>query len=47
MAPPGHGGWLARRIPGATAHLEPGEGHLSLMLGAFDAIVTELTGHLT
>jgi acetoin utilization deacetylase AcuC-like enzyme len=32
---------------GATVHLEPTEGHLSLMLNSFDDIVTELTAHLT
>lgn len=46
MVPFAHGGWLANRLTGATAHLDPAEGHLSLMLNAFDDIVTELTKHL-
>ncbi|SFE89345.1 Pimeloyl-ACP methyl ester carboxylesterase [Actinacidiphila alni] len=46
MVPYAHGRWLASRLPGATVQLEPTEGHLSLMLNAFDGIVAELTGHL-
>ena len=46
MVPFAHGRWLARRIPGASVHLEPGEGHLSLMLNAFDTIVAELAAYL-
>ncbi|MFE2431661.1 alpha/beta fold hydrolase [Streptomyces sp. NPDC059373] len=46
MVPYAHGRWLASRLTGATVHLEPTEGHLSLVLNAFDDIVTELTGHL-
>ncbi|GAB7052350.1 alpha/beta hydrolase [Catenuloplanes indicus JCM 9534] len=44
MVPYAHGEWLAAHVPGVTAHLEPGEGHLSLLAGAFgrmlDALVT-------
>ncbi|MBY8881482.1 alpha/beta fold hydrolase [Actinacidiphila acidipaludis] len=46
MVPFAHGRWLAGRLPLATAHLEPDEGHLSLLLNAFDAIVAELTAYL-
>lgn len=42
MVPYAHGRWLADRIPGATVHLDPAEGHLSLMLTALDDIVAEL-----
>jgi hypothetical protein len=37
-----HGQWLAERIPGVTAHLEPGEGHLSVALGSMDRMLDEL-----
>lgn len=42
MVPFAHGQWLARHIPGVTAHLADGEGHLSIGVGAVDRIVDEL-----
>ncbi|MEP6814742.1 MAG: alpha/beta hydrolase [Marmoricola sp.] len=46
MVPFGHGEWLASRIPGVTAHLLPGEGHLSISVGAIDQMLEELAGTL-
>jgi pimeloyl-ACP methyl ester carboxylesterase len=42
MVPLGHGRWLAARIPGVVAHLEDGEGHLSIGVGASDRLLTDL-----
>jgi pimeloyl-ACP methyl ester carboxylesterase len=42
MVPHAHGAWLAAHLPGAEVHLRPDEGHLSLVLGAFDEILDEL-----
>jgi pimeloyl-ACP methyl ester carboxylesterase len=42
MVPFAHGRWLAARVPGAAVHLEPTEGHLSLLLARFGDIVAEL-----
>ncbi len=44
MVPFSHGRWLAERIPGVTAHLEEGEGHISVLLGAMDRMLDELVG---
>ncbi|HEV2640634.1 MAG TPA: alpha/beta hydrolase [Actinocrinis sp.] len=46
MVPYAHGQWLAAHLPGVKAHLEPAEGHMSLMLNAFDQIAAELAAHV-
>jgi pimeloyl-ACP methyl ester carboxylesterase len=42
MVPFTHGKWLADHIPGVTAHLEQGQGHLSLAVGTIGPILDEL-----
>lgn len=42
MVPFAHGEWLAKHIPGVTAHLEQGEGHLSIAVGKLDTMLDEL-----
>jgi pimeloyl-ACP methyl ester carboxylesterase len=42
MVPFAHGRWLASQLPAASAHLEEGEGHLSVGLGALDRMLDEL-----
>lgn len=42
MVPYAHGKWLSGQIPGVAAHLEEGEGHLSIGLGALPAMLDEL-----
>jgi pimeloyl-ACP methyl ester carboxylesterase len=43
MVPNSHGQWLASHLPAAMAHLEEGQGHLSIGLGALDRMLDELT----
>ena len=43
MVPFSHGQWLASHLPAARAHLEEGEGHLSIGLGALERMLDELT----
>lgn len=42
MVPVAHGRWLAAAMPGATAHLEAGEGHLSISIGRIEEMLDEL-----
>ena len=42
MVPFSHGKALATRIPGVVAHLEEGEGHLSIVVGKIDWALREL-----
>lgn len=42
MVPFSHGQWLAGHIPGVQAHLETGQGHLSINVGSIDRILDEL-----
>jgi pimeloyl-ACP methyl ester carboxylesterase len=46
MVPVAHARWLAAHIPGAIAHIEPGEGHLSIALGALEPMLDELVATL-
>jgi pimeloyl-ACP methyl ester carboxylesterase len=44
MVPFAHGQWLADQLPAASVHLEDGEGHMSIELGAIDRMLDELAG---
>ena len=46
MVPAAHAEWLAEHLPGAVLHLEEGEGHLSVSVGAFPRMLDELLTHL-
>lgn len=42
MVPFAHGQWLASQVPNPSSHLEQGEGHLSIGLGAIERMLDEL-----
>jgi hypothetical protein len=42
MVPFAYGRWLSAHVPGASVHLEEGEGHLSIGIGAVDRMLDEL-----
>lgn len=46
LVPFHHGEWLAARLPGVVAHLEEGEGHLSMAVAAFPRMLDEIARHL-
>jgi pimeloyl-ACP methyl ester carboxylesterase len=46
MVPFSHGQWLASRLHTASVHLEQGEGHLSIGVGAIDRMLDELVDAL-
>lgn len=42
MVPFAHGRWLAEHVPGTVAHLQPGEGHISVFVSRVDEVLDEL-----
>jgi pimeloyl-ACP methyl ester carboxylesterase len=46
MVPQSHIAWQAARVPGAVMHLEPGQGHMSLMVANFGRMLDEAVTHL-
>jgi pimeloyl-ACP methyl ester carboxylesterase len=46
MVPFHHGEWLAANVPGAVAHLEQGEGHFSIAVGALGRMLDEVLVHV-
>jgi pimeloyl-ACP methyl ester carboxylesterase len=46
MVPFHHGQWLAEHLPGAVVHLEQGEGHFSIAVGALGRMLDEVLVHI-
>jgi pimeloyl-ACP methyl ester carboxylesterase len=46
MVPFHHGQWLAEHLPRAVAHLEEGEGHFSIAVGALGRMLDEVLVHV-
>jgi pimeloyl-ACP methyl ester carboxylesterase len=42
MVPVAHGRWLAEQVPGSVGHIEPGEGHLTIVVGAVERMLDEV-----
>jgi pimeloyl-ACP methyl ester carboxylesterase len=42
MVPFAHGEWLANAVPKALVHRDEAEGHLSMVLGCFESVLSEL-----
>ncbi len=46
MVPFAHGRWLVEQLPHAVAHLQSGEGHLSVAVGSLEQMLDELVATL-